>query len=86
MNPIAGKHQHHFLRPQGDYHAKPYKIIFTKAEQRTNHKVEERKILLNTVKRVPLLEVQIDLSQNQVTEIKNPPTKIMYDNIPVPLY
>lgn len=86
MNPIAGKHQHHFLRPPGDYHAKPYKIVFTRAEQRTNRKVEGRGILLNTVKRVPLLEVQIDLIQNQVTEIKNPPANIKYENIPVPLY
>jgi len=84
MNPVDGGHNEHY--PPRNYDTNIYKIIFTRAELRNNRKMEGKDILLNTIKRVPVLEVQIDLSQNHVAEIKNPPTIVMYENIPVPLW
>ena len=84
MNPIEGGHYEHYL-PR-DYDKNLYKIIFTRAELRNNNEMGGKDILLNTIKRAPVLEVQIDLPKNQVTEIKNPPTIVMYENVPVPLY
>jgi protein-S-isoprenylcysteine O-methyltransferase Ste14 len=84
MNPVEGDGGHHFLPT--DYNMNFCKIIFTRAEVRTNHEVEEKDILLNTIKRVPIIEVWVDLSQNQVIEIKDPPASVKYENIPVPLY
>jgi len=84
MNPVEGVEGHHFFST--DFKKDSYKIIFTKAEVRTDQEVIGKDILLNTVKRVPVLEVRIDLSQNRVAEIKNPPANVKYENIPVPLY
>ena len=84
MNTVAGGYYEHYL--PGAYDKNLYKIIFTRAELRNNSEMDGKDILFNTIKRVPVLEVQIDLSQNQVAEIKNPPTIVMYENIPVPLY
>lgn len=84
MNPVEGAGNEHYL-PM-DYNKNFYKIVFTRAELRTHHEVIGKEILLNTVKTVPVLEVRIDLSQNRVTEIKNPPVITKYENIPVPLY
>src|SRR4030042_2856098 len=84
MNPVEGVEGHHFLST--NYKKDSYKIIFTKAEVRTDQGVTGKEILLNTVKRIPILEVRIDLSQNRVAEIKNPPANIKYENIPLPLY
>ena len=63
-----------------------YKIIFTRAELRTYQEPETREIILKTVSRVPVIEISIDMSQKKVVDIKNPPAKIKYENIPVPLY
>ena len=83
MNPVEGGRGHHF---PGDYDKNQYKIVFTRAEVRTSQEVEGKDILLNTVKRVPVVEVRIDLAQNQVIEIKDPPATVRYKGIPVPIY
>ena len=83
MNPVEGGRGHHF---PGDYDKNQYKIVFTRAEIRTSQEVEGKDILLHTVKRVPVVEVGIDLAQNQVIEIKDPPATVRYAGIPVPIY
>ena len=83
MNPVEGGRGHHF---PGDYDKNQYKIVFTRAEVRTSQEVEGKDILLHTVKRVPVVEVGIDLAQNQVFEIKDPPATVRYAGIPVPIY
>jgi protein-S-isoprenylcysteine O-methyltransferase Ste14 len=88
INPVegagAGAHGEHFL-PR-DYDRSSYRIVFTRAEVRTGDEVEGKDILLNAVKRVPVVEVTIDLVQNTVAEIKEPPASVAYEGIPVPLY
>lgn len=83
MNPVEGNDGHHF---PADYDKNLYRIVFTRAELRTDQEVEGKDIILNTVKRVPVGEVVVDLSQNQIVEIKDPPETIKYEGIPVPLY
>ena len=83
MNPVEGGRGHHF---PGDYDKNQYKIVFIRAEVRTSQEVEGKDILLHTVKRVPVVEVGIDLAQNQVFEIKDPPATVRYKGIPVPIY
>lgn len=84
MNPVAGLHHEHFL-PQ-NYDKNLYKVIFTQAILSNKREVEGKNILLNTLKRLPIIEVHIDLSQNQVTNVQNPPKNVRYQDIPVPLY
>jgi hypothetical protein len=84
MNPVEGFHHEHFL-PQ-DYDKNLYKVIFTRAILSNKREVEGKNILLNTLKRLPIIEVHIDLSQNQVTNVQDPPKNLRYQDIPVPLY
>jgi len=84
MNPVKGAEGHHFV-PR-DYNENFYRIVFTRAELRSKHEMEGKDILLKTVKRAPVIEARVDLSQNQVVGIEDPPTSVRYQNIPVPLY
>jgi protein-S-isoprenylcysteine O-methyltransferase Ste14 len=84
MNPVEGAQGEHFL-PR-DYDRSSYKIVFTRAEVRSGDEVKGSDILLNTIQRVPVVEVSIDLSQNKVSEINDPPASVAYEGIPVPLY
>ncbi len=83
MNAVNGNHDHLF---PADYDRNKYKIIFTKATLRTNKLVFGLDIISNTIQRSAVGEVWIDLVTNKVTAIKAPPSQIMYDNIPVPLF
>lgn len=84
MNPVKGAARGHYS--PAEYNKNLYKIIFTRAELRTDQEPERREIILKTVRRVPVIEISIDMSQKKVVDIKNPPAKIKYENIPVPLY
>lgn len=83
MNPVEGGRGHYM---PSEYDNNSYKIVFTKAALRTGEHVEGAQIPLNTVKRVPIVEVWVDVAHNQVTDIKNPPENITYEGIPVPVY
>lgn len=83
MNEVPGGGGHHF---PADYDQNLYKIVFTKADLRTNQAIEGKELLLNTVKRTPIVEVWLDLAQSKVIDIQNPPTTIKYENVPVPIY
>ncbi|OGV08910.1 MAG: hypothetical protein A2499_09550 [Stygiobacter sp. RIFOXYC12_FULL_38_8] len=69
-----------------NYDKNIYKIVFTRAIIRAGQEAEGKEILFNTVKRIPLIEVTVNLSNNTVMHIVNPPSKFKYMNIPVPLY
>jgi len=49
-------------------------------------KVRFQDILFHTDKRLPVVEVWVDLEQEQITDILSPPEIIRYPNVPVPLY
>lgn len=86
MNPVGKDGGNHFIsQPEkGDTHL--YKIIFTTAHLRTGQEVQGKKMLLHMVTRTPIVEVWLDVSKNQVIAIKEPPAKVMYENILVPIY
>ncbi len=63
-----------------------YKIVFTKAELRTNATAEGKEILTSASRRFVVTEVWINLAENKVTEVKGIPAEITYENIPVPVY
>ena len=69
-----------------DYNKNLYKIIFTKATLLDNSTATGKKILTDTIQRLPLLEVWVDLSQETVVKILEIPEHIKYSNIPVALY
>jgi hypothetical protein len=48
--------------------------------------VEGKELILNTVKRKPVVEVRIDLSQDTVIGIENPPANVRWGDIPTPLF
>ncbi|MFO1431956.1 MAG: isoprenylcysteine carboxylmethyltransferase family protein [Candidatus Competibacteraceae bacterium] len=77
---IGGRHY-----SPSNYDRNLLKIIFTKTVLRTAQ-AEGKEILLNTVKRTPVIEAEVDLSKRQVVNIKAPPTRLMYENINIPLY
>jgi len=75
----------------GHHHPKGYdrtlqRIVFTRAELGTDREAVGRDILLQAVRNEPLFEVVVDLAQNQVVGIKDPPNKRKYAGIPLPLY
>jgi hypothetical protein len=67
-----------------DYNRNLYKIIFNKAELRPNY--QGKPFLTQVVKRTPIVEVLVDVSNQKVVSIKNPPSSVMYDNIPEAIY
>lgn len=69
-----------------NYNGYSYKIIFNRVKLRTNKDVYEDQIILNTIKRYPVAEVEIDLLQNKVVGIKNPPANVYWGDIPMPLF
>jgi protein-S-isoprenylcysteine O-methyltransferase Ste14 len=85
MNPVAGGSSDHFL-VDGSYDENSYKIIFTRADLRTDQDVAGKEILLHTTKPMPIVEVWVDLAQAEVVDIKNPPMTVNYENVPVPVY
>jgi len=83
MNIPEGIHGHHH---PDHYNTNLYKIIFTQAELKTHKEVEEETLILNTVKRHPINEVTVDVSQHRVTTVENPPANVRWGDIPTPLY
>jgi len=85
MNPVEGTEGHYFFS-WPDYDKNLYKIVFTKADLRTDENVQGKELLRSVVRRTSIVEVWIDLSQNQVTRIQNPPTTTRFGNIPLPIF
>ena len=69
-----------------NYDKNSYKIIFTKADIENDEEVEGKELILQTVKRTPLVEVKVDLAQNKVIAIENPAATVRWGDIPTPLF
>jgi protein-S-isoprenylcysteine O-methyltransferase Ste14 len=83
MNPVsdAGCHS-----TSSGFKKSIYKIVFTKAHLLVNRDFQGKDIILHTAMKTPVVEVWVDLETKKVVAIKNPPQKINYQNIPVPVY
>jgi hypothetical protein len=80
---IDGIHGHY--KPE-DYDKNIYKIIFTQVDLKSDKDIEGNEVMLNTIKRRPVVEVKLDLSQHSVIEVKNTPANVRWGNIPTPLF
>ncbi len=66
------------------YDKNKYKILFTHA---VTHKDESHlDILKNTYKRIPIVVVEVDLQNEKVIGIKDPPPHVVWGDIPTPLF
>jgi protein-S-isoprenylcysteine O-methyltransferase Ste14 len=85
MNAVEGAGGHHFFSSP-DHDKNSYKIIFTKADLRAERDSKGKKLFLDIVRRTPVVEVCLDLSQGKVTKIQQPSAIIKYENVPVSVY
>ena len=83
MNTVEGARGHY---SPAAYDRNLYKIVFTRADLRTEQDVKGKELILSTIGRTPVVEVWVDLSKNKVVGIKNPPATAKYENVPVPIY
>jgi hypothetical protein len=82
MNPVGGNTGHHF--PRG-YTTNRYRVVFTSAALRTENDVPANQILMQTMTRTPVVEAVVDITTQQVVEVKDPGITT-YDDLPVPMY
>ncbi len=83
MNMPEGIHGHHH---PDHYNTNLYKIIFNQAELKTHIEVEGKALILNTVKRHPIIEVTVDVAQHRATTVENPTATVIWGDIPTPLF
>jgi protein-S-isoprenylcysteine O-methyltransferase Ste14 len=85
MNQAAGEEGHQF---PANYNQNLYKVVFTSVVLYGNLDAQGRDILLNTDAnlRTPIVEANVDLAQNKVVSISNPPAQVKYEGVPVPVY
>ncbi len=67
-----------------NYNKTTYKILFTKVTLSEN--ADGKDIILKTLGRIPILEIEIDLQKQKVTQIKKTPNSTMWGNIPTPIF
>ncbi len=84
MNPIENEGGLHFMYKNQNKNI--YRIVITKAELGSDRASDGKNILLNVKKRIPILEIVIDIKKNKVTDIEYPTTKIKFENIPMPVF
>ena len=83
MNPIENVSSHH---TPARHNSNRYRIVFTRAVTATNHEIESKDLIPNTIRAVPLFEVWVDLSRHTVERIQAPPVHVMYGDVPVPVW
>ncbi len=83
MNQIESGEGHYF---PADYNRNLYKIVFTRVDLHTSEAIQGKDILLNVVQRTPVVEVTVDLSQNKVVLVKEPPAHVRFEGVPVAIY
>jgi protein-S-isoprenylcysteine O-methyltransferase Ste14 len=79
MNGVRGHHT------PVDYDRRRFKIVYTRAVLRTDENVHGPDILWYTVRTVPVLEAWID-SEGQVAQVLDPPQRLFYGDVPVPVF
>lgn len=84
MNPVKNVAESHSYPKNKKI--EQYKIVFTQSVQRSNTELTGKKILLNTARRMPLLEVVIDVPMQKVVEINDPVQEYRLDGVPLPLF
>jgi protein-S-isoprenylcysteine O-methyltransferase Ste14 len=84
MNPVENESGLHFIYKNQNKNI--YRIVITKADLGSDRNSSGESILLNVKKRIPLLEVVIDIRKNKVTDIEYPTNKIIFENIPMPVF
>lgn len=83
--PMNGYQYRKGHKSPSNYNKDLYKVIFTKADLRSKD-VTGKDILINTLRREPIIEVWVDTAEQKVVEILGMPKEIKYDNIPVAIY
>lgn len=70
-----------------DYDRNRYKILFMRAVlQPQAGRVEGKGLLISSLKREPIIEVEVSLNENKVIRIDNPPATVIWGDIPTPLF
>jgi len=70
-----------------NYDRNSFKILFMKAVLRTNAgDAKGNGLILETVRRVPIVEVEVKLDRNIVVRLENPPETVIWGDIPTPLF
>ena len=83
MNQVPGATGHDY---RANYDKNQYKIVFTRVDLRANLDAQGKDLILNAARRTPVVEVRVNLAQNRVVGIDNPPAHIKYENVPVPFF
>ncbi len=69
------------------YDADRYRILFMQAKFRPDAaQPEGTELISRTVKRNPLIEVEVSLKENRVLRIDDPPATVVWGDIPTPLF
>lgn len=70
-----------------NYDGNLYKILFMHAVLKPNApNTQGRALILNTIQRRPIIEVEVSLRENKVVRIDNPPPTVRWGAIPTPLF
>lgn len=84
MNMPEGDVVGHHIQLAGNENC--YKVLINKADLKPGKDAEGKEIIMQTVKINPIVEVRIDLTQNEVIGIENPPKTVRWGDIPTPLF
>ena len=86
MNPVEnGREGHHFL-PQNFGDIGQWKLVLTKAVLPQGQSYSDRDIVARAFAVEPLGEVWVDLSENQIIQVVQPPATGNYEGIPMPVF
>ncbi len=70
-----------------NYDRNLYKILFMRAMLKPDSTDPEGdNLILNTIKRNPVIEVEVSLNQDKVIHIEKPPPSVRWGDIPTPLF
>lgn len=84
MNDRENRGEHY---SPGNYGKNLYRILFMRAIVKPSSTHPEGSALIrNTVKRNPVVEVEVSLQENKVLRIDNPPPLVRWGDIPTPLF
>ncbi len=71
----------------GNYDKKMYKILFMHAVLASKSEgVEGSRLILSTVRREPVVEVEVSLKESRVIRIEDPPQTVRWGDIPTPIF
>jgi hypothetical protein len=69
------------------YDTDRYKILFMHAVLQPDAASSDGiELIIHTVRRIPIIEVEVSLEQNKVIHRENPPATVVWGDIPTPLF